>query len=81
MKLSFPHWQGLENVLVVEPLPYGEFCRLMNDCDVLLTDSGGVQEEGPSLGKPVSCSGRQPSDPKASSWRVQLLGTDEGGSS
>ena len=42
-----------DNVLIVDPLPYGEFCRLMNDSDLLLTDSGGVQEEGPSLGKPV----------------------------
>jgi UDP-N-acetylglucosamine 2-epimerase (non-hydrolysing) len=44
---------GLDNVRVVEPLPYGEFARLMDRASVVLTDSGGVQEEAPSLGKPV----------------------------
>ena len=48
-----PPLRERDNVLIVDPLPYGEFCRLMNDSDLLLTDSGGVQEEGPSLGKPV----------------------------
>src|SRR5204863_5166446 len=41
------------NVRVVEPLAYGGFARLMERATVILTDSGGVQEEGPSLGKPV----------------------------
>lgn len=41
------------NVTILEPLPYPEFARLMAISSVVLTDSGGVQEEAPSLGKPV----------------------------
>jgi UDP-N-acetylglucosamine 2-epimerase (non-hydrolysing) len=48
-----PPLQALPNVLITDPLPYGEFCRLMSDCSVILTDSGGVQEEAASLGKPL----------------------------
>ena len=48
-----PAVEGLPNVSVVEPLDYGQFARLMQRSSVLLTDSGGIQEEGPSLGKPV----------------------------
>ena len=44
---------GIPNVLLVDPLPYGAFVRLMERASVILTDSGGVQEEAPSLGKPV----------------------------
>ena len=48
-----PALEGLDNVLVTEPLAYGEFTHLMDVADVVLTESGGVQEEAPSLGKPV----------------------------
>ena len=41
-----PALHELPNVIVTEPLPYGSFCRLMNRATVILTDSGGVQEEG-----------------------------------
>lgn len=41
------------NVWVREPLQYGAFARLLARSDLLLTDSGGLQEEGPALGKPV----------------------------
>ena len=41
------------NVTILEPLPYPEFARLMAISSIILTDSGGVQEEAPSLGKPV----------------------------
>lgn len=41
------------NVLVGEPADYWSFCRLQRRADVVLTDSGGVQEEAPSLGRPV----------------------------
>lgn len=41
------------NVTILEPLPYLEFARLMAISSIVLTDSGGVQEEAPSLGKPV----------------------------
>jgi UDP-N-acetylglucosamine 2-epimerase len=48
-----PALEGLENVVVTEPLPYGGFVRLMARSFLILTDSGGLQEEGPALGKPV----------------------------
>jgi UDP-N-acetylglucosamine 2-epimerase (non-hydrolysing) len=48
-----PPVNGKDNVIVTDPLPYGGFCRLMNRASIVLTDSGGLQEEAPSLGKPV----------------------------
>ncbi|HTV22691.1 MAG TPA: UDP-N-acetylglucosamine 2-epimerase (non-hydrolyzing) [Polyangiaceae bacterium] len=45
--------RNASNVKLVEPLPYPEFVALMRDCRLVLTDSGGIQEEAPSLGKPV----------------------------
>jgi UDP-N-acetylglucosamine 2-epimerase (non-hydrolysing) len=44
---------GIANIQLIAPQPYSEFVALMNACRVVLTDSGGVQEEAPSLGKPV----------------------------
>ncbi|AJT42226.1 non-hydrolyzing UDP-N-acetylglucosamine 2-epimerase [Psychromicrobium lacuslunae] len=44
---------GLSNVHLLEPLDYAQFARLINRSHLILTDSGGVQEEAPSLGKPV----------------------------
>ncbi len=43
----------LENIRLLPPQPYSEFVALLGACRVVLTDSGGVQEEAPSLGKPV----------------------------
>ena len=47
------HLSGLDNVALIEPLDYPDFVRLMGLCDIMLSDSGGVQEEAPALGKPV----------------------------
>jgi len=44
---------GLPNVALIEPLDYPGFVALLDACDLVLTDSGGVQEEAPSFGKPV----------------------------
>jgi UDP-N-acetylglucosamine 2-epimerase (non-hydrolysing) len=44
---------GVPNIRLVTPQPYSEFVALMQACRLVLTDSGGVQEEAPSLGKPV----------------------------
>lgn len=41
------------NIKLIPPQPYSEFVALMNQCHLVLTDSGGIQEEAPSLGKPV----------------------------
>jgi UDP-N-acetylglucosamine 2-epimerase (non-hydrolysing) len=44
---------GLENVHLIAPLDYEPFVYLLKHCTLVLTDSGGIQEEAPSLGKPV----------------------------
>jgi UDP-N-acetylglucosamine 2-epimerase (non-hydrolysing) len=44
---------GIANIRLIAPQPYSEFVALMQSCRMVLTDSGGIQEEAPSLGKPV----------------------------
>lgn len=44
---------GIKNIHLIEPLPYLSFIYLMKKCELILTDSGGIQEEAPSLNKPV----------------------------
>jgi UDP-N-acetylglucosamine 2-epimerase (non-hydrolysing) len=46
-----PHVRGLDNLTVVEPLPYLSFCQLMKRADIILSDSSGAEEEGPALHK------------------------------
>jgi UDP-N-acetylglucosamine 2-epimerase (non-hydrolysing) len=73
-----PAIQHLENVTVTEPLPYGGFASLLNRATVILTDSGGVQEEAPSLGKPVLVMRDTTERPEAvQAGTVKLVGTDE----
>lgn len=48
-----PALDGLDNVMLVEPMGYAAFARLLQRSTIVLTDSGGVQEEAPSLDKPV----------------------------
>ncbi len=67
---------GLDNVHLVEPLEYLPFVYLMKQSYLILTDSGGIQEEAPSLGKPVLCmrdTTERPSAVKAGT--VRLVGT------
>src|SRR5207244_128141 len=45
--------RGVERIHLIEPMEYRAFVQLMNKSYLILTDSGGVQEEAPSLGKPV----------------------------
>lgn len=73
-----PQLEGLGNVTVTEPLPYGEFTRMLSLATVVLTDSGGVQEEAPSLGKPVLVMRENTERPEAvDAGTVKLIGTDE----
>jgi UDP-N-acetylglucosamine 2-epimerase (non-hydrolysing) len=73
-----PALDGKSNVLVTEPLAYGEFTRLLSVAHVVLTDSGGVQEEAPSLGKPVLVMRENTERPEAvDAGTVLLIGTDE----
>jgi len=68
---------GLENVHLIEPLEYAPFVWLMDRADLLLTDSGGIQEEGPSLGKPVLVMRDVTERPEAlEAGTVMLVGTD-----
>ncbi|NIH70921.1 UDP-N-acetylglucosamine 2-epimerase (non-hydrolysing) [Auritidibacter ignavus] len=73
-----PFLEGKENVIVTEPLAYGEFTHLMNLSTVVLTDSGGVQEEAPGLGKPVLVMRENTERPEAvTAGTVRLIGTAE----
>lgn len=73
-----PAVEGLENVLLIEPLAYAQFTRILNIADVVLTDSGGVQEEAPSLGKPVLVMRENTERPEAVvAGTVKLIGTHQ----
>jgi UDP-N-acetylglucosamine 2-epimerase (non-hydrolysing) len=73
-----PAVAGLPNVRLIDPLAYGTFCHLMNRADLVLTDSGGVQEEAPALGKPVLVLRDSTERPEAVlAGTVRLVGTDE----
>ncbi|MHA7219784.1 non-hydrolyzing UDP-N-acetylglucosamine 2-epimerase [Arthrobacter sp. MDT1-48-3] len=73
-----PAIEARANVLVTEPLAYGEFTRLLSLAHIVLTDSGGVQEEAPSLGKPVLVMRENTERPEAvHAGTVRLIGTDE----
>lgn len=68
---------GLPNVHLIAPLDYVPFVDLMQRCYLLLTDSGGVQEEAPSLGKPVLVLREKTERPEAvEAGTVKLVGTD-----
>jgi len=68
---------GHANVHLIEPLDYGRFVYLMNQAHVILTDSGGVQEEAPALGKPVLVMREVTERPEAvEAGTVRLVGTN-----
>lgn len=68
---------GSRNIFLIEPLPYLPFVALMSRATVILTDSGGVQEEAPSLGKPVLVMRYTTERPEAvDAGTVKLVGTD-----
>jgi UDP-N-acetylglucosamine 2-epimerase (non-hydrolysing) len=65
------------NVKLIEPLEYLPFTYLMKRADIVLTDSGGIQEEAPSLGKPVLVMRDNTERPEAvAAGTVRLVGTD-----
>jgi UDP-N-acetylglucosamine 2-epimerase (non-hydrolysing) len=68
---------GLANVHLIEPVEYLPFVWLMDNCDLILTDSGGIQEEGPTFGKPVLVTRDVTERPEAiAAGTVRLVGTD-----
>lgn len=67
---------GFPNIHLIEPLDYPYFVRLMDRSDVILTDSGGIQEEAPALGKPVLVMRDVTERPEAvEAGTVRLVGT------
>ena len=66
-----------ENIHLIAPLDYLPFVTLMNRANIILTDSGGIQEEAPSLGKPVLVMRETTERPEAlDAGTVKLVGTD-----
>jgi len=69
---------GHPNVRLIEPLSYVPFVDLMRRAYLLVTDSGGIQEEGPSLGKPILVMREKTERPEAVlAGTVKLVGTDQ----
>jgi UDP-N-acetylglucosamine 2-epimerase (non-hydrolysing) len=69
---------GNPNVFLIEPLAYVPFVDLMRRAYLVITDSGGIQEEGPSLGKPILVMRDKTERPEAvEAGTVKLVGTDE----
>lgn len=70
--------EGVSNVFLIEPQEYLPFVYLMNRAHIILTDSGGIQEEAPSLGKPVLVMRETTERPEAvDAGTVKLVGTDK----
>ena len=70
-------WGEASNFFFIEPLQYLEFVHLMSKATIVLTDSGGIQEEAPGLGKPVLVMRDTTERPEAlASGTVHLVGTD-----
>lgn len=69
---------GVQNIFLIEPLDYEPFVYLMNESYLVITDSGGIQEEAPSLGKPVLVIRETTERPEAvTAGTVKLVGTDK----
>lgn len=76
-KPVFEILDGIENIFLIEPQDYAPFVWLMDKSDIILTDSGGIQEEGPSLGKPVLVMREVTERPEAiDAGTVKLVGTN-----
>jgi UDP-N-acetylglucosamine 2-epimerase (non-hydrolysing) len=69
---------SVENIILIDPLAYQDFIWLMNRSKIIITDSGGVQEEAPSLGKPVLVMRDTTERPEAvDAGTVLLVGTNK----
>ncbi len=70
---------GVERIVLVEPLDYRQFVKLLKLSYLIITDSGGIQEEAPSLGKPVLLMRNVTERPEAvKAGAVKVVGTDTG---
>ena len=81
-KVQKPVYETLDkfdNIKLIPPQPYSEFVMLINNSRIVLTDSGGVQEEAPSLGKPVLVMRDTTERPEGvEAGTVKLVGADSG---
>jgi UDP-N-acetylglucosamine 2-epimerase (non-hydrolysing) len=70
---------GIKRIRLIDPLDYEPFTNLMGKCYLVLTDSGGIQEEAPALGKPVLVLRDTTERPEAiQAGTVKLVGTNQG---
>jgi UDP-N-acetylglucosamine 2-epimerase (non-hydrolysing) len=77
-EVVFPALQGVERIHLIEPVEYTTLIRLMRASTLILTDSGGIQEEAPSLGKPVLVLRKTTERPEGVHAGVaKLVGTDQ----
>ena len=75
-KPVYEHLAGITNVHLTNPMDYLPFVALMDRADLIITDSGGIQEEAPSLGKPVLVTRETTERPEAvEAGTVRLVGT------
>lgn len=78
VRRAFAPLSGYPNILLVEPVDYPELVYLLKRCHFVVTDSGGIQEEAPSFGKPVLVTRETTERPEAMELGLaQLVGTDE----
>ncbi len=76
--LAHEYLSGTNRIHLIEPLEYEPFANLMAKASLILTDSGGIQEEAPALGKPVLVLRRETERPEAvEAGTVRLAGVDE----
>ena len=79
VRAAFQKLDRHPHVKLIEPLDYLEFVFMLSKCHCILTDSGGIQEEAPSLGKPVFVMRKVTERPEAvAAGTVKLVGTDTG---
>jgi UDP-N-acetylglucosamine 2-epimerase (non-hydrolysing) len=77
-EIAYKHLEGHGRIHLIEPLEYKPSANLMKRCYMILTDSGGIQEEGPSLGKPVIVLRRETERPEAvEAGTVKMAGVDK----
>jgi UDP-N-acetylglucosamine 2-epimerase (non-hydrolysing) len=77
VQAAFKGLNGSKRIALTEPLNYLEFVYLLSKCHCVLTDSGGIQEEAPSLGKPVLVMRKVTERPEAvAAGTARLVGTD-----
>jgi UDP-N-acetylglucosamine 2-epimerase (non-hydrolysing) len=77
-EIAREHLSGHPDLYLVEPLDYAPFANLMARCHLVLTDSGGIQEEAPALGKPVLVLRTETERPEAvEAGTVLMAGVEE----